>query len=47
LGPFYLGFRVEVSETQMDLNLQAAEIIKRYAARKNFKIEGLRNLKKT
>ena len=46
LGPFYLGFRVEVSEKQMELNLQAAEIIKQSAARKNFKIEGLRNLKK-
>lgn len=47
LGPFYLGFRVEVSEAQMALNLQAAEIIKRYAALKNFKVEGLRNLRKT
>jgi hypothetical protein len=47
LGPFYLGFRVEVSEKQMALNLQAAEIIKQYAARKHFKVEGLRNLKKT
>lgn len=45
LGPFYLGFHAEVNEEQMALNKHAGEIISEYGRLKNFKVEGLGNIK--
>lgn len=45
LGPFYLGFSTEISPEQMALNREAAEIIKKYSDSKQFRLEGLGNLK--
>jgi radical SAM superfamily enzyme YgiQ (UPF0313 family) len=45
LGPFYLGFHAKVNEEQMALNKHAGEIISEYGRLKNFKVEGLGNIK--
>lgn len=45
LGPFYLGFKTEISPEKMVLNKKAVEIIKKYSLEKQFKLEGLGNLK--
>ena len=44
LGPFYLGFKVEISQEQQQLNQAAAEQIQAWAPRKGFRIEGLGNV---
>ena len=46
MGPFYLGFRVDVDDEQMALNQEAADIIMKYGRIKNFSIEGLKNIKR-
>jgi radical SAM superfamily enzyme YgiQ (UPF0313 family) len=45
LGPFYLGFQSEVNEQQMALNIRAGDVITDFSASKNFKVEGLGNIK--
>ena len=46
LGPFYEGFRTEISEKQMELNREAGDIISKYSSIKNYKVEGMVNIKK-
>ena len=44
LGPFYLGFKVEISGAQKRLNQAAVDRIQAWAPRKGFRIEGLSNV---
>ena len=46
LGPFYLGFRTRINESQMALNKQALDIITRHGRIKHFKVEGLTNIER-
>ncbi len=46
LGPFYLGFRAEISEGQKRLNGEAVRIIREFAPKKGFRIEGLANVER-
>ncbi len=44
-GPFYLGFSTEPAQEQMELNKQAVRMIEKYSRTKQFKLEGLGNMK--
>jgi len=46
LGPFYEGFRAEISEKQMKLNKEAGDIISQYSSIKHYKVEGMANIRK-
>ncbi|MCP4022344.1 MAG: hypothetical protein GY729_10915 [Desulfobacteraceae bacterium] len=46
LGPFNCGFNVRINEEQMELNLEAARIIKEKCTLKKIKLEGYKNLQK-
>ena len=46
LGPFYEGFRTEISEKQMKLNKEAGDIISQYSSIKHYKVEGMANTRK-
>jgi len=46
LGPFYEGFRTEISEKQMELNREAGDIIGQYSSIKHYKVEGMVNIRK-
>jgi len=46
LGPFYEGFRTEINERQLELNKEAGDIINRYSSIKNYKLEGMVNIRK-
>lgn len=45
LGPFYLGFRVQIPEAQQALNSEAVDRIEAWGREKGFRIEGLGNVK--
>ncbi|MFP4256578.1 MAG: radical SAM protein [Desulfobacterales bacterium] len=44
LGPFYLGFRVNIPQRQKRLNSEAVRLIRDFASEKGFRIEGLANV---
>ena len=44
-GPFYLGFSTDISTRQMALNRQAVRMIESYSRKKQFRLEGLGNMK--
>jgi hypothetical protein len=44
LGPFYLGFKVEISDAARRLNQKAADLIEAWSAEKGYRIEGLANV---
>ncbi|MFH1985183.1 MAG: hypothetical protein ABIL58_25375 [Pseudomonadota bacterium] len=46
LGPFYEGFRVNINDEQMLLNQKAADIVEKYSVIKNYKLEGMPNIRK-
>ena len=46
LGPFYEGFRAEISEKQMELNKEAGDIISQYSSIKHYKVDGMGNIRK-
>ena len=46
LGPFYEGFRTEISEKQIQLNKEARDIISQYSSIKHYKLEGMTNIRK-
>ena len=46
LGPFYEGFRTEINEEQIQLNKEAGDIINQYSSIKNYKLEGMVNIRK-
>ena len=46
LGPFYEGFHVEISKKQKKLNKEAGDIISHYRTIKNYKLEGMANIRK-
>jgi radical SAM superfamily enzyme YgiQ (UPF0313 family) len=46
LGPFYEGFRTEISEKQMELNSEAGDIIGQYSNIKHYTVEGMVNIRK-
>ncbi len=46
LGPFYLGFRTEVDDTQMALNKEAADIIDHFSPIKRFRADGMANVRR-
>ncbi|MBS3755770.1 MAG: hypothetical protein KGY56_08750 [Desulfobacterales bacterium] len=45
LGPFYLGFRAKISGAQQKRNAEAVRIIEAYSRKKQFRLEGLGNVK--
>ena len=44
-GPFYLGFSTEIATRQMALNKEAVRMIESYSRKKQFRLEGLGNMK--
>jgi len=46
LGPFYEGFRTEINKEQIQLNKEAGDIINQYSSIKNYKLEGMVNIRK-
>jgi len=46
LGPFYEGFRTEISDKQMELNREAGGIISQYSSIKHYRVEGMVNIRK-
>ena len=46
LGPFNSGFNVKLTDAQMALNLEAAQLIKEYCSKKSIHLEGFKNLQK-
>jgi hypothetical protein len=45
LGPFYEGFRTEISDEQIELNKKAGDIIDEYSGIKHYKVEGMAKIK--
>jgi radical SAM superfamily enzyme YgiQ (UPF0313 family) len=45
LGPFYEGFRTEISDEQIELNRKAGDIIGEYSSIKQYKVEGMAKIK--
>jgi len=45
LGPFYEGFRTEISDEQIELNRKAGDIIGEYSGIKHYKVEGMAKIK--
>jgi len=45
LGPFYLGFRADISEEGIARNREAVSIVESASREKGFSIEGLKNMK--
>jgi hypothetical protein len=44
LGPFYLGFKVEITDAARRLNQKAADLIEAWSVEKGYRIEGLANV---
>ncbi len=45
LGPFYLGFKVEIPQAQQALNQEAVRLIEAFSSAKGVRIEGLGNVR--
>ncbi|MFH1103169.1 MAG: radical SAM protein [Pseudomonadota bacterium] len=45
LGPFYVGFRADIELRHLEINRQACDIVERYSRIKNFKLEGMGNVR--